>query len=406
MPVYTWQGRLKGKMEKGEMDAPSRSAVLARLRQMQIRPIPEKIKEKGSLLDINITLFGGGVSTQDLVVFTRQLSVMIDAGLPLVRSLDVIAVQQESKGFKKIITSVKEDVESGSTFADSLEKHPRVFDVLFVNLARAGEAGGVLDVVLQRLATYLEQIERIKRRIKGAMIYPAVVVSVAIIVLAVIMIFVVPTFAELFKDLGTTLPSLTQAIVNISSWLKSNIIYLIVAIIILVISISTTYRKSERARRLMDAFILKLWLIGTLTLKTAIARFCRTLATLIAGGLPILDGLEITAKASGNKVIEEAILEARQSVIEGQLLAEPLARRPKIFPPMVVQMISVGEQTGKLDEMLDKIADFYEDEVDVAVAAMMSALEPAMIFFLGCTVGVIVVSMYLPMFKLVATMAG
>jgi len=406
MPVYTWQGTLKGKMEKGEMDAPSRSAVLARLRQMQIRPNPEKIKEKGRLLDMNIVLFGGGVSTQDLVVFTRQLSVMIDAGLPLVRSLDVIAVQQENMRFKKIITSVKEDVESGSTFADSLGKHPRVFDVLFVNLARAGEAGGVLDVVLQRLATYLEQIERIKRRIKGAMIYPVVVVAVAIIVLAVIMIFVVPTFAELFKDLGTTLPSLTQAIVNISSWLKSNIIYLIVAIIILVISISTTYRKSERARRLMDAFILKLWLIGTLTLKTAIARFCRTLATLIAGGLPILDGLEITAKASGNKVIEEAILEARQSVIEGQMLAEPLARRPKIFPPMVVQMISVGEQTGKLDEMLDKVADFYEDEVDVAVAAMMSALEPAMIFFLGCTVGIIVVSMYLPMFKLVATMAG
>jgi len=404
MAVYVWQGRLKGKIEKGEMEAPSRSAVLARLRGMQISPIPDKIKEKSSIFDINITF--GGIPTRDLVVFTRQLSTMIDAGLPLVRSLEVIREQQPNAAFKVIIGKVKEDVEGGSSFADALEKHPKAFDSLFANLARAGEAAGVLDVVLQRLASYLEKMDGIKRRIKGAMIYPAVVISVAVIVLAVIMIFVVPTFAELFKDLGTTLPSLTLVIVNISTWLKSNIIYLLIAIVIMIIGISSLYSKSLKARRLMDGFLLKVWLIGNLLLKTVIARFCRTLATLTSGGLPILDGLEITAKSAGNIVVEEAIMDARKSVSEGQLLAEPLATRPKIFPPMVVQMISVGEQTGNLDDMLDKIADFYEDEVDVAVAAMLSALEPAMIFFLGCTVGIIVVAMYLPMFKLVATMAG
>lgn len=404
MAVYVWQGRLKGKIEKGEMEAPSRSAVLARLRGMQISPIPEKIKEKSSFLDFNITF--GGIPTRDLVVFTRQLSTMIDAGLPLVRSLEVIREQQPNAAFKVIIGKVKEDVEGGSSFADALEKHPKAFDSLFANLARAGEAAGVLDVVLQRLASYLEKMDGIKRRIKGAMIYPAVVISVAVIVLAVIMIFVVPTFAELFKDLGTTLPSLTLVIVNISTWLKSNIIYLLIAIVLMVIGITSLYSKSLKARRLMDGFLLKLWLVGNLLLKTVIARFCRTLATLTSGGLPILDGLEITAKSAGNIVVEEAIMDARKKVSEGQLLAEPLATRPKIFPPMVVQMISVGEQTGNLDDMLDKIADFYEDEVDVAVAAMLSALEPAMIFFLGCTVGIIVVAMYLPMFKLVATMAG
>lgn len=404
MAVYVWQGRLKGKIEKGEMEAPSRSAVLARLRGMQIRPIPEKIKEKSSFLDFNIAF--GGIPTRDLVVFTRQLSTMIDAGLPLVRSLEVIREQQPNAAFKVIIGKVKEDVEGGSSFADALEKHPKAFDSLFANLARAGEAAGVLDVVLQRLASYLEKMDGIKRRIKGAMIYPAVVISVAVIVLSVIMIFVVPTFAELFKDLGTTLPSLTLVIVNISTWLKSNIIYLLIAIVLMVIGTSSLYSKSLKARRLMDGFLLKLWLIGDLLLKTVIARFCRTLATLTSGGLPILDGLEITAKSAGNIVVEEAIMDVRKKVSEGQLLAEPLAARPKIFPPMVVQMISVGEQTGNLDDMLDKIADFYEDEVDVAVAALLSAMEPAMIFFLGCTVGIIVVAMYLPMFKLVATMAG
>jgi type IV pilus assembly protein PilC len=238
------------------------------------------------------------------------------------------------------------------------------------------------------------------------MIYPSIVISVAIIVLSIVMIFVVPTFAEMFKDMGTTLPALTQLIVDISTFLKNNIIYILIAIALVIFLLFTTYRRSERARRLYDAFLLKLWLVGPLLLKTVIARFCRTLATLTSGGIPILDGLEITAKASGNKVTEEAILEARKEVTEGKTLAEPLAAKPKIFPPMVVQMIAVGEQTGALDDMLNKIADFYEDEVDAAVAALLSALEPIMIAFLGATVGVIVVAMYLPMFKLISTMAG
>ncbi|MFQ5786760.1 MAG: type II secretion system F family protein [Thermodesulfobacteriota bacterium] len=404
MPVYAWEGRVRGKIQKGEMDAPSKSAVIARLRQMQIKPIPNRIRERGKLFSMNIHI--GGVSTKDLVVFTRQLSTMIDSGLPLVRSLEVLVQQQPNPKFKKIINEVKEDVEGGSTFANALAKHPKVFDHLYVNLARAGEAGGVLDVVLLRLSIHLEKMESIRRRIKSAMIYPSIVVAVAVIVLALVIVFVVPTFAELFKDLGTTLPSLTQIIIDISLFTRHNILYIIASIAVLTFIIGFLYRKSYGVRRLFDAFLLRLWLVGNLILKTVVARFSRTLATLTAGGIPILDSLEITARASGNLVIEEAILDARKSVSEGQTLAEPLSLTPQIFSPMVVQMISVGEQTGALDDMLNKIADFYEDEVDVAVASLMSALEPVMIVFLGVTVGIIVIAMYLPMFKLISTLAS
>jgi len=404
MPVYAWQGRVRGRIQKGEMDAPSKSAVITRLRQMQIKPMPNRIREKGKLLSWNIHL--GGVTKKDIVVFTRQLSTMIDSGLPLVRSLEVLTQQQPNPQFKKIITEVKEDVEGGLTFADALAKHPKVFDHLYVNLAKAGEAGGVLDVVLLRLSVHLEKMEAIRRRIKGAMIYPAIVISVAVIVLALVIVFVVPTFAEVFKDLGSTLPPLTQIVINISHFARHNILYIVASIAVLAFLIGLLYRKSYRVRKLVDAFLLRLWLVGSLLHKTVIARFSRTLATLSAGGIPILDGLEITAKASGNLVIEEAILEARQAVSEGQTLAEPLSSRPHIFSPMVVQMISVGEQTGALDDMLNKIADFYEDEVDVAVASLMAALEPVIIVFLGVTVGIIVVAMYLPMFKLISVLAS
>jgi type IV pilus assembly protein PilC len=404
MAVYAWEGRVRGgRTQKGRMEAPSKSAVITRLRQMQIQPIPNKIREKGKL-KLNFDILSGGVSTRELVIFTRQLSTMIDAGLPLVQSLDVLASQQSAK-FKGILTQVRESVESGSTFADAIAKHPGVFNHLFVNLVRAGEAGGVLDTVLQRLAVYLEKMENIKRRIKGAMIYPSIVIAVAIIVLSIILIFVVPTFASLFKDLGTKLPALTQFIVGVSEFFRNNIIYILIAIAEVSTGVFFTYRRSERARKIVDAFLLKLWLVGNLILKTVLSRFCRTLATLTAGGIPILDGLEITAKASGNKVTEEAILEVRKGLSEGKTLAEPLSMRPNIFPPMVVQMIAVGEQTGALDDMLNKIADFYDEEVDAAVAALMSALEPVMIVFLGATVGVIVVAMYLPMFKLISTLA-
>jgi type IV pilus assembly protein PilC len=404
MPVFVWEGRLGGSMKKGEMDAPSKSAVLARLRQMQIQPIPNRIKEKGKLFGLSFSL--GSVSTRDLVIFTRQLSTMIDAGLPLVRGLDIIASQHPNPKFKQIIIRVKEDVEAGSTFADSLAKHPKVFSNLYTQLIKAGETGGVLDVILQRLANYLEKMDTIKRKIKGAMIYPSIVISVAVMVLAIVIIFVVPVFAEMFKDMGTTLPGLTQIVVDISSFTRHNILYILIAIAAIFFLTGFAYSRSYKVRRLFDAFLLKLWLVGPLMLKTIIARFCRTLATLTAGGIAILDGLEITAKASGNIITEEAILEARKGVSEGQTLAEPLIARPKLFPPMVVQMISVGEQTGALEDMLNKIADFYEEEVDIAVASLLSALEPIMITVLGATVGVIVVSMYLPMFKLVATMAN
>jgi type IV pilus assembly protein PilC len=404
MPVFAWEGVVRGKIQKGEMEAPSKSAVLARLRQMQVKPIPSRVKEKGKFFSFNIQL--GGVSTRELVVFTRQLATMIDAGLPLVKSLEVLSSQQNNAKFKNIISLVKEEVESGSAFADALSKHPKAFDSLYVNMARAGEAGGVLDVVLLRLAIYLEKIEAIRRRVKGALIYPAIVILVAILVLSLVIIFVVPTFAEVFKDLGTTLPTLTQYIINISFFARSNILYIIGSIMLISIFIILLYRRSIRVRRIFDYFLLKLWIVGDLRLKIIIARFSRTLATLIAGGIPILDGLEITSKASGNIVVQEAILEARKSVSEGQTLAQPLSIRPQIFTPMVVQMISVGEQTGGLEEMLNKIGDFYDDEVDVAIAALMSALEPAIIVFLGVTVGVIVIAMYLPMFKLISTLAS
>jgi len=404
MPVFVWEGRFGGTIKKGEMDAPSRSAVLARLRQMQIQPIPNRIKEKGKLFGLNITF--GSISTRDLVIFTRQLSTMIDAGLPLVRGLDIIASQHPNLKFKQIIVRVKEDVEAGSTFADALAKHPKVFNNLYTQLIKAGETGGVLDVILQRLASYLEKMDSIKRKIKGAMVYPSIVISVAIMVLAIVIIFVVPVFAEMFKDMGTTLPALTQLVVDISFFTRHNILYILIAIAAIFFIVGFSYNKSYKIRRLFDSFLLKLWLVGPLLLKTVISRFCRTLATLTAGGIAILDGLEITAKASGNIITEEAILEARKGISEGQTLAEPLMARPKLFPPMVVQMISVGEQTGALEDMLNKIADFYEEEVDIAVASLLSALEPIMITVLGATVGVIVVSMYLPMFKLVSTMAN
>lgn len=404
MPVFVWEGRVGDEIQKGELEAPNKSAVLARLRQMRIQPIPNKIKQKGSIFNLEFDL--GAISQKDIVVFTRQLSTMIDAGLPLVRSIDVLAVQQTRKKFRNILTNVKERVESGSDFADALGKHPKVFSNLYVNLVRAGESAGVLDIVLQRLAEYLEKIESIKRKIKGAMIYPIIVIGTAIAVLGIVIIFVVPVFAEMFKDMGTSLPYLTQVVVDVSSFTRANILLILMTLSILVVVFIVIYKRSEKMQRLVDAFLLKIFLVGDLILKTSLSRFCRTLSTLTAGGIPILDGLEITAKASGNKIIEESILEAREGISQGQTLAEPLKRRPKIFPPMVVQMISVGEQTGALDDMLNKIADFYEDEVDTAVSAILSALEPLMIVFLGGTVGVIVVSMYLPMFKLVSTLAG
>lgn len=404
MPLFVWEGRVGNEIQKGEMEAPSKSAVLARLRQMQIQPIPAKVKQKGGLLNMELSI--GGVPSKDVVVFTRQLATMINAGLALVRCLDILSVQQNNAKFKQTLTQVKESVEGGSTFSEALAKHPKIFSKLYISLVKAGEAGGVLDVVLRRLADYLEKMESIKRKIKGALVYPVIVIAVSIAVLAIVIIFVVPVFAEMFRDMGTTLPTLTQYVVDTSHFARNNILYILVAITMMWVGIIFLYKKSLRFQRLCDAFLLRMWLIGNLIHKTAIARFCRTLSTLTAGGIPILDGLQITSEAAGNKIIEEAIIKARKEVSEGQTLADPLKKLPGIFPPMVTQMIAAGEQTGAMDEMLNKIADFYEDEVDVAVSSLMSALEPIMIVILGGTVGLIVVSMYLPMFKLVSALAG
>jgi len=406
MPVYVWEGTVNGRLQKGEIDAPNKSAVITRLRQMRVTPRPGKIKVKGKLFDLkDIAGMFGTVSTKELVVFTRQLSTMIDAGLPLVRSLDILALQQTNGKFKTILSQIKETVEGGTTFAEALAKHPNVFSSLYVNMVRAGETGGVLDTILHRLAVFLEKMESIKRRIKGAMIYPAVVISVAVIVISIIMIFVVPTFESMFRDMGTTLPDITLLVLNISRFMKNNVIYIVIAIIATIVAIMMLHGRTYRGRKVIDAIILRLPLVGDLTLKTILARFCRTLATLTTGGIAILDSLEITAKASGNLVVEESIMEVRKSVEEGQTLAEPLSTKSRIFPPIVVQMIAVGEQTGALDDMLNKIADFYEDEVDTAVASLLQALEPLMVAVLGGTVGVIVIAMYMPMFKLISTMA-
>jgi len=342
MPVFVWQGRVNGRLQKGEIVAPNKTAVITRLRQMRITPIPEKIREKGKLFDLGGVLDNlRQVTIKELVVFTRQLSTMIDAGLPLVRSLDILAAQEPNPKFKRILTSVKETVEGGATFADALAKHPSVFDTLYVNLVRAGEAGGVLDTILRRLAVFLEKMESIKRRIKGSMVYPAVVITVAIVVISIIMIYVVPTFQNLFKDLGTDLPGITLAVLGVSRFMKNNIVYILAASAITAILLGLAYRRTYRGRKIIDAMILRIPLVGDLTLKTVIARFCRTLSTLVAGGVSILEALEITAKASGNMVTEETILEARKAVSEGTTLAEPLANHPRIFPPLVVPLPSV-----------------------------------------------------------------
>lgn len=333
-----------------------------------------------------------------MVIFTRQFSTMIDAGLPLLQGLTILAEQTENKTFKKVLKEIAKDVEGGSGLAESMKKHPKVFDDLFVNLIAAGEVGGILDTILQRLAAYIEKAQKLKARIKGAMTYPAIVVAIAILVMGVILVFVIPVFEELFRGVGSALPAPTQFIVSMSRFLKGNIHWVILCVILLVI-VFKLIRRSERGRKQTDAIALKLPVFGPLLKKAAIARFTRTLGTMVSSGVPILDALEIVAKTSGNVILEEVILEVRTGITEGQSIAEPLSEN-EIFPSMVTQMISVGEATGELDTMLEKIADFYDDEVDVAVEALTSMLEPLLLLFLGGSIGGIVIAMYLPIFKM------
>ncbi|MGC3997952.1 MAG: type II secretion system F family protein [Anaeromyxobacter sp.] len=392
--VWKWSGKTKtGEVRSGEMEAVEATSVEARLKQMGIEPT--RVKRKPKELSLS---FGSGVTTKDILIFTRQFSVMIDAGLPLVQALEIIGTQSENPSFRKVLLTIKGKVEAGSTFADALAEHPKVFDELFVQLVRAGEIGGILDTILQRLGAYIEKNEKLKRRVKGAMTYPAIVLVIAVGVVGALIGFVVPTFEKMFKDFGGALPAPTQFLVDISHSFRSTWYwYFIVPITIGVAFKLAT--KDGKGRDIWHDTLLKMPVFGPLIRKVAVARFTRTLGTMISSGVPILDALEIVAKSSGNRTVERAILYVRAKISEGKNIAGPLADT-KVFPSMVVQMIGVGEATGAMDTMLSKIADFYDDEVDVAVASLTSMLEPVMMVFLGGTVGYFMIAMYLPIFNL------
>ena len=397
MPAFVWKGKTReGKAVSGERVAENKEAVMALLRREQI--LVSSVKEKGK--EVALPKFGGGVPAKDLAVFTRQFSVMIDAGLPLVQCL---GNQQENKTFAKILQHTRMDVESGSTLADAMRKHPKAFDELFVNMIAAGEAGGILDTILKRLAVYIEKAVKLRGQVKGAMVYPVAVIGIAAIVIAVILWKVIPTFAAMFEGLGAQLPLPTRIVIFMSNWFVRLLPFLAVFIVAGVF-LFRRYYATHGGKRVVDRIVLKLPILGVLMQKIAVARFCRTLATLISSGVPILDGLEITARTAGNSIIEDAIMAVRKAVEGGLTLAQPL-RESKVFPNMVVQMIGVGEQTGALDAMLSKIADFYEEEVDQAVANLLTLMEPVMILFLGTTVGGIVISMYLPLFDLISKLS-
>jgi type IV pilus assembly protein PilC len=405
MAKFAWEGSTRsGQQLKGEMEAPSLEAVMIQLRRQGIQP--GNVKERGRGLDIEIKIPGleQKVTTKDLVVFTRQFATMIDAGLPLVQCLDILSKQQDNKTFKKVLLQVKEDVESGSTFADALKKHPKAFDELYVNLVAAGEIGGILDTILNRLAAYIEKALKLKKKVKSAMTYPATIVGIAVVVIAVILIFVIPSFEKMFADFGGELPGATQFVIDLSNLIQRYILVFIGAVII-GSWLYKRYYRTPAGRLQMDALFLKLPIMGVLIRKVAVAKFSRTLGTMVSSGVPILDGLEIVAKTAGNKVVENAIYKVRQSISEGKTIAEPL-EQSGVFPPMVCQMVAVGEQSGAIDTMLNKIADFYDDEVDDAVGNLTAMMEPLLMLFLGTTVGGLVIAMYLPIFKLAGTVGG
>ena len=393
MPVFVWEGKLaNGSIRKGETEAESKAAVQLFLKRQKITATKVKSKPK------QITLFEQKIKTKEVVVFTRQFATMINAGLPLVQCLEILSSQQQNPAFKKMLGQIKSDVEGGSTFADALGKHPKVFDNLFVNLVAAGEIGGVLDTVLLRLAVYMEKNEALKRKVKGAMTYPIIVLCVAFGVVAVLMIFVIPTFKDMFEQFGSSLPAPTQMVVSLSAFFRGYWYFMVGLIIALIIAFKATAR-NEKGRYYLDSFALKLPVFGPLIRKVAVAKFTRTLGTMISSGVPIMDGLDITSRTAGNVIIENAIKSVRSAISEGQSMAEPLGASG-IFPGMVVQMISVGEATGAMDQMLSKIADFYDEEVDAAVDALTSSLEPILMVFLGGVIGFVVVAMYLPIFKM------
>ena len=394
---FLWEAKTKsGETKKGEMEASDIEAVNARLKSLGLNPV--KVRRKGLLdSDLNITI-GSAVTGKDILVFTRQFATMIDAGLPLVQCLDILGSQMDNPAFRKVVFAIKNKVEQGSTFADALADHPKVFDELFVQLCAAGEVGGILDNILNRLANYREKNEKLKRKVKGAMTYPAIVLLVAFGVTALLLLKVTPTFAKMFADFGQALPGPTQFVVDLSEWLQNYVLHAFGIIVLLVVSFTYTYRHPQ-GRRFLDKVFLLAPIIGPVIRKVAVARFTRTLGTMISSGVPILDALDVTAKTAGNRSVEEAIYYVRGKIAEGKNIAGPLLET-KVFPPMVVQMIGVGEATGAMDTMLNKIADFYDDEVDTAVAGLTAMIEPLMMVFLGGVVGGFLIAMYLPIFAI------
>jgi type IV pilus assembly protein PilC len=394
--VFLWEGKSRqGNVQKGEISANNKEEVMTLLRKQNITPVNVTAKPR----EIKLSFGQPKVTDKDVVILTRQLATMIDAGLPLVQCLEILGSQTDNTTLAKVVAQVRSDVESGATFADALKKHPKVFDNLYVNMVAAGEAGGILDTILGRLAAYMEKFAKIKRQIKSAMIYPSVILFVAVAVVALLLVVVVPMLAAMFKEAGQALPLPTRIVITVSDFLKGwGGLILLVSIVGSIFGIKR-WRKTDNGMRTTDRIAMKIPVMGSLIIRVSVAKFTRTLGTLMTSGVPILEGLIIVAKTAGNKIVEEAIMQTRQSVSEGKTLAEPLTKA-KVFPAMVTQMISVGEATGALDNMLNKIADFYDEEVDSAVAALTSMLEPMLMIFLGTTVGFVIIAMYMPIFQM------
>jgi type IV pilus assembly protein PilC len=400
MAIFSYSARSPaGEIQTGEIDLATREDVITYLRRQRLVPISVRTKPK----EISIH-FGSGVRTREIVIFTRQFATMINAGLPLVQSLTILAEQTENARFQHVISAVLHDIQAGQTLADSMRRHPKIFTDLYVNMVAAGEAGGILDTILNRLASFLEKNDALSRKIKGAMTYPAVVLLVVIGATTILLWQVVPVFASIFQGAGMALPTPTRVVLGISEFLQNYIHLLFLGLLALAFAVRQ-YHRTPSGQLKIDRFLLRLPILGPLIRKAAVSRFTRTLGTLVASGVSILEGLEITARTAGNRVVHDAVMHSRRSIAGGATISEPL-RASGVFPPMVVQMINVGEQTGGLDEMLSKIADFYDDEVDAAVSALTSILEPVMIVVMGVVIGGMVVAMYLPMFDLIQTVSG
>ena len=397
MTVFQWEGKNRNnEIQKGEIDAANEDAVKASLNRLRITPT--KIKKKPKDLFENVAFLQPKVQQKDVILFARQFSTMIDAGLPIIQCLDILYAQQENVTFKKLLKDIKKTVEGGSTLAEALKKYPKQFDDLFVNMIAAGEAGGILDTILRRLAAYMEKAAKLKSQVKGAMTYPVVTMIIAVIVVAVILVFVIPVFEEMFSEFGGELPGPTKIVVAMSDFVKDRILYIIGGLILFVFAYKK-YSSTSKGKITIDATMLKLPVFGMLLRKVAVAKFTRTMGTMLASGVAILEALDIVAKTAGNKIVEKAIYNVRSGIAEGRTMADPLSESG-VFPAMVCQMISVGESTGALDAMLEKIADFYDEEVDQSVENMTSLIEPFMLVFLGTVIGGLVIAMYLPIFKM------